>query len=78
MGQLIFNEVAAANPVRDYFTEKNVTTLMVTHDVDEAIYLSDRVLIMSRTMVDLGDIKVDLLRPRDRNCEQYHSYMKQR
>ncbi|HHU33210.1 MAG: ABC transporter ATP-binding protein SaoA [Zhaonellaceae bacterium] len=58
--------------------KKNVTTLMVTHDVDEAIYLSDRVLIMSRDHGRiLGDIKVDLLRPRDRNCEQYHSYMKQ-
>ncbi|MCR6546500.1 ABC transporter ATP-binding protein SaoA [Dehalobacterium formicoaceticum] len=58
--------------------KKNVTVLMVTHDVDEAIYLSDRVIIMSRDHGRLlGDIKVDLPRPRDRNCDMYHNYMSQ-
>jgi NitT/TauT family transport system ATP-binding protein len=42
------------------------TIMFVTHDIDEAIYLSDRVLIMSQRpgrIVD--DITVDLPRPRD-------------
>ena len=29
-------------------TQKKTTALMVTHDVDEAVYLSDRVIVMSR------------------------------
>lgn len=56
----------------------NKTALMVTHDVDEAIYLSDRVIVMSRDKGRiLADIKIDLPRPRDRKCEQYHQYSNQ-
>lgn len=57
---------------------KKTTVLMVTHDVDEAIYLSDRVLIMSRDHGKiLADVKIDLARPRDRTDNKYHSYMNQ-
>jgi len=58
--------------------KKNVTVLMVTHDVDEAIYLSDRVIIMSRDHGRiLDDIKVNLPRPRDRKDDIYHNYINQ-
>ncbi|MBU5675995.1 ABC transporter ATP-binding protein [Alkaliphilus sp. MSJ-5] len=51
------------------------TTLMVTHDVDEAIYLSDRVIVMSRDHGKiLADLKIQLPRPRDRKNEKYHQY----
>ncbi|MBU5428017.1 ABC transporter ATP-binding protein [Tissierella pigra] len=51
------------------------TALMVTHDVDEAIYLSDRVIVMSRDHGRiLADIKIELPRPRDRKNEKYHQY----
>lgn len=56
--------------------KQNTTALMVTHDVDEAIYLSDRVIVMSRDKGKiLKELKVDLPRPRDRDCEKYHSYV---
>jgi nitrate ABC transporter ATP-binding subunit len=44
------------------------TALMVTHDVDEAIYLSDRVVMMtSGPAAKVGDVlEVDLPRPRNR------------
>jgi NitT/TauT family transport system ATP-binding protein len=42
------------------------TVLFVTHDIDEAVYLSDRVIVLSsRPSVVLGDISIDLERPRD-------------
>ena len=42
------------------------TVVMVTHDVDEAILLSDRVLVMSKSPEStiIADINVDLPRPR--------------
>ena len=44
------------------------TVLMVTHDVDEAVLLSDRIVMMTNgPAATIGDIvSVDLARPRDR------------
>jgi NitT/TauT family transport system ATP-binding protein len=58
---------------------KNRTTvLMVTHDVEEAIYLSDRVLVMSSQEGKLlGDVRIALARPRHRKDESYHRYRDQ-
>jgi NitT/TauT family transport system ATP-binding protein len=42
------------------------TVLMVTHDITEALYLSDRVLVFSERPAKISlDLKVGLPRPRD-------------
>lgn len=50
----------------DIWEASRRTVVMVTHDVDEAILLSDRVLVMSRSpeATVIADIKVGLPRPR--------------
>ena len=51
---------------------------MVTHDVSESIYLSDRVIVMSRDQGKiLADVKIDIPRPRDRTDSKYHEYVDQ-
>jgi len=54
------------------------TVLMVTHDVDEAVFLSDRVIVMSTDPGNIaGDISIRLPRKRDRNGTAYHAYKDQ-
>lgn len=56
------------------------TVVMVTHDVDEAVLLSDRIVMMTNgPAATVGEIlAVDLPRPRDRlalaNAPHYHAY----
>ena len=52
----------------DVWRERKITALMVTHDVDEALFLSDRVVMMtSGPEAHVGDIlHVPFARPRDR------------
>jgi nitrate/nitrite transport system ATP-binding protein len=56
------------------------TVVMVTHDVDEAVLLSDRIVMMTNgPAATIGDIvQVELQRPRDRlalaNDSRYHEY----
>jgi NitT/TauT family transport system ATP-binding protein len=51
------------------------TVLFITHQIDEAIFLSDRVIVMSPTpgrIVD--DIRIDLPRPRPAHLGDYPSF----
>ena len=44
------------------------TVIYVTHDIDEAIYLADRIAIMTPSPGRIGQyVTVDMARPRDRN-----------
>ncbi|EJC72106.1 ABC-type nitrate/sulfonate/bicarbonate transport system, ATPase component [Rhizobium leguminosarum bv. trifolii WSM2012] len=52
--------------------DEDVTTILVTHDLEEAIYLADRILILPR---EKGSeprlIDIDLPRPRDRSAPEF-------
>lgn len=52
--------------------ENHVTMILVTHDVDEAIYLSDRIIIMTPRPGKIREIvDVDLPEHRDRNSDEF-------
>jgi hypothetical protein len=52
--------------VRELWRRLAVTVLFVTHDIDEAVYLGERVLVLSnRPTVIMEDVKVDLPPERD-------------
>jgi nitrate/nitrite transport system ATP-binding protein len=54
----------------DLWSRFQITTLMVTHDVNEAVYLSDRVVMMTDgPEAEIGDIlRIPLARPRSREA----------
>jgi len=55
------------NELLQLWAEKKKAVLFITHDLDEAIAMSDRVVVMSAGPGSrpIGDFKVDLDRPRD-------------
>ena len=58
-------------------SQKKTTILLVTHDIDEAVYLSDRVLIMSSHPGKIyKEMKITQTKPRDRSHGDFHYFRK--
>jgi NitT/TauT family transport system ATP-binding protein len=55
------------NELLDLWSEKKKAVLFITHDLDEAIALSDRVVVLSSGPATrpIGEFPIDLPRPRD-------------
>jgi len=52
--------------------EERKTILFVTHDIEEAVQLADRVLVMTRRPATIcTDVVIDLPRPRDLDSQRY-------
>ena len=47
---------------------------LVTHDIDEALVLADRVIVFSGQPGSIAQITVDLPRPRDRTDLAFHEF----
>lgn len=46
--------------------------MFVTHDIDEAVYLADRVVVLgNRPATVVENLQIDLPRPRDRNAAEF-------
>jgi sulfonate transport system ATP-binding protein len=50
--------------IEQLWQEQRFTSLLVTHDVEEAVTLADRVLVIRQGTIDL-DVSINLPRPRD-------------
>ena len=52
--------------------EQGVTMIMVTHDIEEAVYLADKIVVMAKVGDGIREvIPVSLPRPRDRSSEEF-------
>jgi sulfonate transport system ATP-binding protein len=59
----------------DLWADTRPTLVLVTHDVDEAVVLADRVLVMRPRPGRLFEqININLARPRDRNSPLFDSF----
>ncbi|GIP16160.1 aliphatic sulfonate ABC transporter ATP-binding protein [Paenibacillus montaniterrae] len=54
------------NLIEGLWQQQKFTSLLVTHDVTEAVRLADRVIVIDRGAIQL-DERIDLPRPRERN-----------
>jgi sulfonate transport system ATP-binding protein len=62
-----FTRMKLQDLLLDLARRHDIALLLVTHDVDEALYLSDRVLVMGHRASGIGSaIDVGLAQPRDR------------
>jgi sulfonate transport system ATP-binding protein len=69
-----YTKIVMQEELATIFKMQQTTAVMVTHDVEEAIYLSDAILIMSGRPGRLIEvINVDLKRPRDRSDQGFVS-----
>jgi NitT/TauT family transport system ATP-binding protein len=60
------------NDLEDIFIRDPRTVVMVTHDIEEAVFMSDRVIVMSNEQGRIvGDISISLPRPRNRKSQPY-------
>jgi len=60
------------NLIEELWQQQKFTSLLVTHNVTEAVRLADRVIVIDRGVIQL-DERIDLPRPRERN-DQFTYY----
>lgn len=59
------------NLIEQLWQKEKFTTILVTHDVDEAVALADRVILIANGEIAF-DINISLARPRERNNDFIH------
>ena len=70
-----FTRMNMEDEILKIWQEKQQLAIMVTHDVDEAIYMGTRVLVMdAHPGRVIADIPIDLPFPRDRGSREFVEY----
>lgn len=72
-----FNRYKLQDELLHIQTKKKTTILLVTHDIDEAVYLSDRVLVMQSNPGKIfNEVTINLAKPRDRTHSDFNYFRK--
>ena len=59
------------------FVETGTTTVLVSHDLEEAVYLADRILLLSRRPASIADyVRYDAARPRSDATLSQHDFVR--
>ncbi len=71
--------IMVTNDIYHILKEENITTIMVTHDISEAISMSDKVLVLTKrpgTVKKIHDIQFDIKDRSPINCRQNPEFTK--
>lgn len=61
----------------DIWEKTNSTILFITHDIEEAVYLADKICVMTHAPGRIkAEVDIELKRPRDRYSEEFGEYRK--
>jgi ABC-type nitrate/sulfonate/bicarbonate transport system ATPase subunit len=67
-----FTRMRMQDEVLRLWENRRTTMLLVTHDIDEAIYMSDRIMVMTQRPGRIDrEIAINLVRPRDRTSDSF-------
>jgi sulfonate transport system ATP-binding protein len=70
--------IGMQNEILRIWKAKKTTMILVTHDIDEAIFLGDQVIVISSRPGGIKRVlRIDLPRPRGRNNEDFLKYKKE-
>jgi len=71
-----FTRIEMQDLIESLWLEKGFTSILVTHDVEEAVAIADRVLLIENDTIRL-DQKIDLPRPRYRTQLEFSMYVEE-
>lgn len=70
-----FTRMNMQEEIQSVWEKEKMTMIMVTHDIDEAVYMSDRVAVMSTHPGRIVQvIPIELPRPRKRDSPEFFQY----
>ena len=73
-----FTKINLQEKLCEIRSAEGTTMIMVTHDIEEAVYLADRIIILDKNPGVIKKIvNVDLPRPRDRNSHYFNDLRKE-
>lgn len=72
-----FTKINLQEKLCEIRSAEGTTMIMVTHDIEEAVYLADRIIILDKDSKAIKKIiEVELPRPRDRNSNYFNDLRK--
>ena len=64
------------NELDEMIQNAHITTIMVTHDVSESVFMSDRVIVIGSNQGHIvADMKIELDRKRNRESKEFEEYV---
>lgn len=62
----------------EYCQQRNATVLFISHDPREAVYISDKVIVLSKNPAKVNNcLDINLSHPRDKACTNYNKIVKE-